>query len=76
MKADDLKKLSMAVTVVVAIGGAVGGVYNFAYNSGYKVGSAEAKNSFILNILNISADCDKRVEELREKLFDCKSRCP
>ena len=76
MNMDDLKKISMILTILITIGGALGGFYNFAYNAGYKVGQAETKASSITDILRTSQDCAGRIQLLRDQLFECKIRCP
>lgn len=75
MNMNDLKKVSMVLTIVITLGGALSGMYSFAYNAGHKVGSAETKSSSITDLMRISTSCDDRIEGLRDKLFDCRTNC-
>ena len=73
MKMDDnLKQISMMLTILVTLGGALGGLYHFAYDAGYRVGSAESKSNSWSQMLKSASDCDKKVQDLRDNLLECK----
>lgn len=76
MNMDQLKKYSMVLTILITLGGAAGGFYNFAYDAGYKVGSAETKSTSITDLLKNSESCTKRIQDLRDRLFECRINCP
>ena len=76
MNMDSLKKISMTLTVLITLGGAIGGFYNFAYEAGYKVGSAETKSNSITGLLKSAEECTKRTQDLRDRLFECRIKCP
>lgn len=71
---EDLKKVSMIVTIIVTLGGALGGMYNFAYNAGYKAGEADTKTASFNSFMSAASACDNRIDTMRDKLFECMMR--